>query len=79
MNNNIRIWRLVTVLLVLAATASALSGCKKEIKPKNRIFYEYFDTVSTIYDYSGGTDADFKANVTLFEERLEYYHRLFDI
>ena len=79
MNNNIRIWRLVTVLLVLAATASALSGCKKEIKPKNRIFYEYFDTVSTIYDYSGGSDDDFQANVALFEERLEYYHRLFDI
>ena len=29
------------------------------IKPKNRMFYEYFDTVCVFYDYTGGTNDEF--------------------
>ncbi len=72
------ILRLLSALLFLAIVFS-LYGCKKEIQPKNRIFYEYFDTVSTVYDYSGGSDEDFRENAALVEEGLEYYHKLFDI
>lgn len=71
--------RLVAMLLLISVVIPTFSGCKREIEVKNRIFYEYFDTVSTVYDYSGGSDEEFRENAALVEERLEYYHELFDI
>ena len=78
MNKNIKLSRLFAAVLLLAGIFS-LSGCKREIEVKNRIFYEYFDTVSTVYDYSGDSDEKFRENALLVEERLKYYHELFDI
>lgn len=46
---------------------------------KTKLFYEYFDTICYVYDYSDGSEEDFKENWTLVEERLDYYHKLFDI
>ncbi len=46
---------------------------------KTEEYYNYFNTVSYVSDYSGGTHADFKKNAALVEERLKYYHELFDI
>ena len=51
----------------------------KTEKTRSREFYNYFDTVTFVSDYSGGTDADFEAACRLTEESLEYYHELFDI
>lgn len=51
----------------------------EKIEPKNRVFYEYFDTVSVIYDYSGSKNEDFSALCTEIGELLHRYHRLYDI
>ena len=70
----------LTVVLSLLLLLS-LSACKKEdeIETKNRIFYEYFDTVSTIYDYSGGSDESFESVCKGIEFELKTCHELFDI
>ena len=54
-------------------------GENQKITVKNRIYYQYFDTVSTIYDYSGGSEESFAEAYTEFEESLDRYHKLFDI
>ena len=51
----------------------------EKIEPKNRMFYEYFDTVCVFYDYTGGTEAEFKELYTLVEAELKACHELFDI
>lgn len=71
--------RLIAACLAVLTLLPALSGCQKKITAKNRVFYEYFDTVSTVYDYSGGSDKRFQENAELVRAELEYYHRLFDI
>ena len=70
--------RSAAFLLSLLSLLS-LFGCNRKNETKNRIFYEYFDTVSTVYDYSGGSVSAFEKNATFVKEQLEYYHRLFDI
>lgn len=65
---------LITVLLI------SLVGCSgQEIKPKNVSMYGYFDTVCTVYDYTGGTTEEFSAVCREIEDMLGYYHKLFDI
>lgn len=66
-----------TVSILLASLS--LVSCEREIEPKNRVFYEYFDTVSVIYDYTGGTVAGFDAVCVDIERELETCHKLFDI
>ncbi len=73
--------RATALLLLIILLTSLLIGCEREkkITVKNRIYYEFFDTVSTIYDYTGGSEDDFRQVAMHFEDRLEYYHKLFDI
>ena len=52
---------------------------KSDVATKSKMFYEYFDTVCYVYDYSGGSEEDFEENCRLVEETLSYYHKLFDI
>lgn len=66
-----------TLLLIIFLASSGKD--ESTPKTKNRVFYQYFDTVCTIYDYSGGEDAAFEENCRLVEEKLSYYHKLFDI
>ena len=49
------------------------------IQPKNRLWYEYFDTVCIVYDYSGMTNAEFDSVTDFIEDELEACHELFDI
>ena len=77
---------LITLLLLLGNGKSfgnageVNSGSDEQsIKTKSKIFYEYFDTVSTVYDYSGKSEEEFKENCRLIEEKIKYYHELFDI
>jgi thiamine biosynthesis lipoprotein len=72
----------LTALLLCAfviISALALTSCEKEIETKNRVFYDYFDTVSVIYDYSGGTDEEFDSACRGIEYELKTCHELFDI
>lgn len=75
---------LALVLAVLCLAACTLDeptpeGQAGKVTPKNRVFYEYFDTVCVFYDYTGGTAAEFSAACALVEEELSLCHRLFDI
>lgn len=45
----------------------------------SREYYNYFDTVTVISDYSGGGQTKFEASCEKIEDSLDYYHKLFDI
>ncbi len=69
-------------LLLLAAQILLLSSCEStasEIKPRSRVFFEYFDTFGTLYDYSGAKEAEFNKNADKIEAELAKLHKLFDI
>ncbi len=54
-------------------------GGGSDDEPKSRTYYDLFDTVSTVYDYTDGSNADFEENLGKIEELLCYYDSLFDI
>lgn len=77
---------LVLILSMLLAscapagvTPPGAEGGGEKIEPKNRMFYEYFDTPCVFYDYTGGTNEEFKARYTAVEAELKACHELFDI
>ena len=75
-----RIFSLLTAVALLLSATLFLGSCKdNEIEVKNRIFYDYFDTVSVIYDYSGGSVEDFDSVCRGVEYELKTCHELFDI
>ena len=75
-----RIFALPLALAVILSSVLSLSACgKKKIEAKNQIFYDYFNTVSVVYDYSGGTDEDFDMVCRGVEYELKTCHELFDI
>ena len=67
------------ILLPIFRKNSTAGAQNQDSETKIKMFYEYFDTVSYVYDYSGGSEESFKENCQLIEERLDYYHKLFDI
>ncbi len=64
-------------LLLIFSTAN-LSGCTRK-SPRSHSFFGTFDTVATLYDYSRGTESEFREYSELFESELSRYHRLYDI
>lgn len=56
----------------------ASTGGGYETKSKV-ISYSHFNTVSTIYAYGDTTEEEFNRYVTIVDETLGYYHKLFDI
>ncbi len=88
MKSKFLIRRLAIIFALVIASLFALISCEGDLfdgmkgknpTPKNRVFYDYFDTVSVIYDYSGSDSEDFSALCMEIEEKLSYYHKLFDI
>ena len=74
--------RTTALLLLIFTLISVLSSCDSklpDITPKNKQYYEYFNTVSVIYSYAGDTDEAFLENCNTVEEILRDYHKLFDI
>ncbi len=68
------------LLLSLLFLSQLFDGGRAENpQPKSKDIYGFFDTASRIYDYSGMTDGEFSELSALIEERLDLYHRLFDI
>lgn len=45
----------------------------------SRTFYEYFDTVGTLYDYKGLSRSEFNNLADRVENELRVYHELYDI
>lgn len=68
----------LALILTLALMAPTLSSCAKK-EPYSRTYYEYFDTVSTVYSYAKEKQKDFDANCAYISSELQDYHRLFDI
>lgn len=68
--------------LLVAVIALAVILLTREEKPslKTKTFFgDYFDTVSTVYCYSGDSDKAFGENCTAVERLLSEYHKLSDI
>ena len=55
-----------------------LSSCARK-EPYTKTYYEYFDTVCTVYSYADEKQKSFDANCDLISSELEGYHRLLDI
>ena len=78
MKTKIRIRILSAVLLLLFVFS--LPSCKEnEPKVNNRVFYDYFDTVCVLYDYTGMESESFSLLSKSVEAAISHYHRLFDI
>lgn len=84
--------KILAFLMLSVFVASSLFSCGENvggganIEPKSKYFYNmesedflYFNTECVLSDYSGSSDADFSALCAEVEERLSYYHKLFDI
>ncbi len=62
-----------------------LTGCPKPAnkgkndEPLGMVYFNYFDTVSTIYSYADDTQQQFEANCEGVAAILQDYHQLFDI
>ncbi len=79
-----RIFLKKAVSAILAAvtlvSSLLLSSCgEKEPQVNSRVFYEYFDTFGTVYDYSGADYDEFSRHADEIEALLAEYHRLYDI
>ncbi len=63
----------------MSISLSACDGIALADAPREKIFFEYFDTMSYIYDYSNNSYSEFEENCELALSILNEYHRLFDI
>jgi len=74
------IYSLVAVIILAVALVAVL--VISLIKPsgvKKKTYFDLYDTVSTVYDYSGGSEKKFESTLRELEELLYYYDALFDI
>ncbi|MGN1399324.1 MAG: FAD:protein FMN transferase [Erysipelotrichaceae bacterium] len=81
MKKIVRFSRVLCQILLVGALLIAF-GCQKETtrdKPIGKVSYNYFDTVSYVYDYTNDTDKEFEQFSNGVFDILAYYHQLFDI
>ena len=81
MKKIVRISRVLCQILLVGALLVAF-GCQKEVnrdKPIGKVSYNYFDTVSYVYDYTNDTEKEFEQFSNGVFDVLCYYHQLFDI
>ena len=81
--------RTLALFFALTLIITALIGCTPTLPEgpgddgkttvKNRVFYDYFDTVCVVYDYTGGTEEEFSDICAAVEAELSLCHKLFDI
>ena len=73
--------KILTFVLLLSLIFSLFSCEFVRVTPpvQKRLFYDFFDTVGTFYDYSGVGDKTFSARADKVEEKLSEYHKLYDI
>ena len=72
---------LVTAVTMAILFAFSSSSCESSLtqKENSRVFYEYFDTWGTLYDYSGAAYEEFSVAADEVEKILKDYHELCDI
>ena len=66
---------------LLPSCTSPLFGKENDAKPRANSYYEFFDTVSTVFSYNGDAESDeeFSNNCKAVQTLFEKYHKLFDI
>ncbi len=69
----------LALFLCISCLPLSLASCGGAVRTQETIFFEYFDTVSTISSYAGDSSSDFDENCAEIEEILKEYHYLFDI
>lgn len=86
MENKRFTWRQAVLPIIAAVLFISLlllliffGGDGTENEPKSRTYYDLFDTISTVYDYTDGSNEDFEENLAKIEKLLYYYNSLFDI
>lgn len=81
MLKNVKFGKKLLVLVLLACVL--LSGCQKDEpannQPKGKTYFNYFDTVSYIFDYRGDDNELFDSLCDGVVDILYDYHQLFDI
>lgn len=70
---------IAVIILAVALVAVLIVSLVKPSGVKKKSYYDLYDTVSTIYDYSGGSEKEFANTLAELEELLYYYDALFDI
>ncbi|MDO4267918.1 MAG: FAD:protein FMN transferase [Eubacteriales bacterium] len=74
-------WKMAGLLLAAVAAAGLLWGCgtkKASLTAYDKQYLEYFDTITSVTIYAESQE-QFDRWEELLQEKLEYYHRLFDI
>ncbi len=80
--------RITALFLCVALLVSTLTSCgffntghtqDEKPKPQVRSYFNYFDTVSSIYSYKQDGEEVFLSNCAAVTELLDEYHKLFDI
>lgn len=69
--------KLILIFLCLSLILPILAACKP--KTQSQIYYEYFDTESVVFSYTGGSEKSFLSNCDAVKSTLDKYHKLFDI
>ena len=70
--------RFSAFILAVIALIPLLSSCARK-EPYTKTYYEYFDTVCTVYSYADEKQKSFNSNCDLISSELDSYHRLFDV
>ncbi len=73
-----KIGKAVALILAVSALFASLSSCGEEER-KSKTYYDYFDTVSTLYSFADDSDDVFCANAEAFRQEMATCHKLFDI
>ena len=66
-------------LLVFLTGCPSSANREDSQEPKGMVYFNYFDTVSYIYSYSGDSQEEFEARCQSVSNILGEYHKLFDI
>lgn len=66
-------------LLLLTVLLTGCSHSQTNPEPMGKAYFTYFDTVSYVYNYAGGSADEFDARSAEASAILKEYHQLFDI
>lgn len=79
MENKMKHIKTLAAFLCIFGLLFSFASCRIPVKAQEKIYFEYFDTVSVISSYAGDDPENFEENCAAIEEYLKEYHRLFDI
>lgn len=70
--------RSLSAFLAAAALCALLSGCAPRAERREQVYYDLFDTVTSVVGYAAD-EADFRAQARTAYDLLARYHKLYDI